>query len=185
MNKISKRSLFLVVGIVLVFILCILFLLLPKSSPDKVVSEISLVLPPYKESDITNDSQLIVEGVVLQNLDSKYEESKNPVTNDTETVITTDTLISVTNVLKGELKDKEITIRSDEGEIKDKIVLCQDYPDFEENEKVLLFLNADEFENDISCWRLSHLAYSKFLLKEEGTYYNTYSETTIDIENIK
>ena len=114
-----------------------------NSKPKEIVIE--GMIPQLTEQELILNSDLIVTGTVSatgeskwSNPDFKVEEKRN--------ILQTDIFVEIDEILYGEYNKENVVVRIDKGYDKaQKIRYISDgYPDFEKDEKVLLFLSRDD-----------------------------------------
>lgn len=97
------------------------------------------------QTEVVNDSKLALTGKVKSIHDSKWSNPDFKKGSDIPNVLQTDIEFEVSEVYKGNLKEKEtITVRINKGEDDNTIVESDGYPDFIENEDYLLFLSEPD-----------------------------------------
>lgn len=152
-------------------------------SENMLVTEQHILMPNYSLDELVANSQYILIGKCLGKEISKYAMTSNSMTGEGYETITTDFNIDVIRVIKGNLDDNSIVIRSDIGQVGNKISKCKEQVEFSDEEKVLLFINKDTFESD-NCYRASFFIGSKYDFITEDEYYNSYFGNTIKLDDI-
>ena len=102
------------------------------------------IIPLISESELILRSDLIIEGTVSEIMDSKWSNPNNEKGENFRNILQTDIVVNIDNYLFGERDDNQAIVRIDKGEDENTIVSSDGYPDFEVNEKVLLFLSRDD-----------------------------------------
>ncbi|PAV12601.1 hypothetical protein ASJ81_20165 [Methanosarcina spelaei] len=109
----------------------------------------SSILEKYTYEDLSNKSDTIVIGTVMETLPSRWN-SIDGTKSDTideftlDNLIYTDIKISVDSYVKNPLSSKEIIVRVVGGKVgKDRFV-SEDEPSFKSGERVLLYLHEDD-----------------------------------------
>ena len=94
-------------------------------------------------------------------------------------ILQTDIVVNIDNYLFGERDDNQAIVRIDKGEDENTIVSSDGYPDFEVNEKVLLFLSRDDSDiaTDEDYYVLTGMRQGKYDLSESE---NSRSSNTIN-----
>ncbi len=119
--------------------------------------------------DIILSSDVIVTGTVSDILDSKWSNEGFVRGDNISNVLQTDIIVDVDEVLEGEPSGDSVTVRIDKGEDEDTVVISDGYPDFEIDEKVLLFLSRDDGDvaTDEDYYVLTGMWQGKFTLPQE------------------
>ncbi len=132
---------------------------------------ISGIMPePRSEEEMILDSDLIVEGTVSDILPSKWSNKNFERGEDIRNILQTDIVIDVDNVLYGDISGDNVKVRINKGEDANTIVHSEGYPDFFENENVLLFLSRDDSDvaTDEDYYVLTGMKQGKYSISEYG-----------------
>ncbi len=148
---------------------------------DGITIKNSIAMRKYSQEDIINASTYIVEATVVKNFKSTVEDIYFPVTNEICKSIVTDTKVKVDNVIKGNILEDNIIIRSNIGKVKSTILISDEEATYQKNEKVLLFLNDDGLSN---TYRLVKFIYGKYVYSYDDEYFNDYSGYTVKISDL-
>ena len=143
------------------------------------------IVPLISESELILRSDLIIEGTVSEIMDSKWSNPNNEKGENFRNVLQTDIVVNIDNYLFGERDDNQAIIRIDKGEDENTVVSSDGYPDFEVNEKVLLFLSRDDSDiaTDEDYYALTGMRQGKYdLLKSENSHPNTYI-SSMEVDN--
>ena len=137
------------------------------------------IIPLISESELILRSDLIIEGTVSEIMDSKWSNPNNEKGENFRNVLQTDIVVNIDNYLFGERDDNQAIVRIDKGEDENTIVSSDGYPDFEVNEKVLLFLSRDDSDiaTDEDYYVLTGMRQGKYDLSESE---NSRSSNTIN-----
>ena len=113
------------------------------------------IIPLISESELILRSDLIIEGTVSEIMDSKWSNPNNEKGENFRNILQTDIVVNIDNYLFGE-RDENTIVSSD------------GYPDFEVNEKVLLFLSRDDSDiaTDEDYYVLTGMRQGKYDLSE-------------------
>lgn len=128
------------------------------------------IVPIISESELILRSDLIIEGTVSEILDSKWSNPDFEKGEAIRNVLQTDIVVNIDNYLFGEREDNQAIVRIDKGEDENTIVHSDGYPDFFENEKVLLFLSRDDSDiaTDEDYYVLTGMLQGKYVLSENA-----------------
>lgn len=137
------------------------------------------IIPLISESELILRSDLIIEGTVSEIMDSKWSNPNNEKGENFRNILQTDIVVNIDNYLFGERDDNQAIVRIDKGEDENTIVSSDGYPDFEVNEKVLLFLSRDDSDiaTDEDYYVLTGMRQGKYDLSESE---NSRSSNTIN-----
>lgn len=126
------------------------------------------IIPLISESELILRSDLIIEGTVSEIMDSKWSNPNNEKGENFRNILQTDIVVNIDNYLFGERDDNQAIVRIDKGEDENTIVSSDGYPDFEVNEKVLLFLSRDDSDiaTDEDYYVLTGMRQGKYDLSE-------------------
>ena len=145
------------------------------------------IMPEKEVPQLVADTDVIVVGKVDQINPSMWSNENPYAPVDARAIIQTDIDVNVTDVLKGELNDPEkVVVRIEKGETDDAILTSEGYPDFSENEDVMLFLSRDDGDLATSedYYVLTGMRQGKFVGNEDsGTYSSDVAE--VSVEEIK
>ncbi len=111
-----------------------------KANTGKILIHSSGIIANMDVPDLILNSDLIIEGTVQEFSDSKWSNSDFKRGKEIRNILQTDVIINVDNVLFGEDKNKQVTVRIDGGEDKTTIYTNSESPEFKKGENVLLFL---------------------------------------------
>lgn len=139
-----------------------------------------MISPSLEE--LVESSTYIVEVEVIKVYNSTIENVILPLASEASLSIVTDTLVKITQTIKGNFNNNEIIIRTDIGTYQNHTIICEAEPNFNSGEKNLLFLYADPLSH---VYRVNYLAYGKYIILDENLYLNPFSNNTISKEILK
>ena len=132
----------------------------------------------------TKKEEIVVDGIIPLISESelilrKWSNPNNEKGENFRNVLQTDIVVNIDNYLFGERDDNQAIVRIDKGEDENTIVSSDGYPDFEVNEKVLLFLSRDDSDiaTDEDYYVLTGMRQGKYDLSESE---NSRSSDTIN-----
>lgn len=115
-----------------------------SDSPKKIIKTQGTIVHK-SQSELINDSSVIIKGTVKEILPSKWSNPGFKKGSDISNILQTDISINVDEVYKGVPYNSEnIIVRIDKGYDDDTVVISDGYPDFAPGENVLLFLSIDD-----------------------------------------
>ncbi len=139
------------------------------NTPKKAEVYISDIIPEKSEEELILDSDLIVTGSVAKILPSKWSNEDLSRGENIQNILQTDIVVNVDNILSGDCGNT-VTVRIDKGEDEKTVVHSDGYPDFEKNERVLLFLARDDSDvaTDEDYYVLTGMKQGKYVLAENS-----------------
>ncbi len=152
--------------------------------------EMSGLIPEFTMRDLVCDSDIIIKGTVNTNLDSKWSNEDDVRGKNIINIIQTDVLIDIDKIFKGNpYNERQIAVRLDKGQIGNTVFKSDRFPDFTEDEEVILFLSIDD--SDIAnpnenYYVLTGMEQGKFTKSEvDNTFTSREKEIKLDkLDNI-
>lgn len=159
------------------------------SDDHPLYSEVSGSLIGFNHTQLNKRSDTIVIGTVKEILPSKWntvdgKKSSPDVNFSLDNTIYTDIIINVDEYVKNPLSSKEVRVRVEGGTVGDDTLLVEYEPNFQVDEKVLLYLMRDDnpYTKDISPEHLivTGALQGKFTLTDDGKAVRPDETTTLD-----
>lgn len=162
----KKKRMYLLCGICAICLLMVGAGIL-KQNLRKQEIFISGIIASKTEDELILDSDLIIKGQVKEIMKSKWSNEGLVRGENIRNILQTDIVVLVEEVIEGSLDRKEVTVRINKGEDSKTIVYSDGYPDFNVDEKVLLFLARDDSDvkTDEDYYVLTGMRQGKYDLK--------------------
>ena len=167
--------------ILLLSSICIIFSSCSFNKTPEYITKYNIGLCIISQDELFSNATYIVEAEVTEILDSTIESVILPLSSEACDSIVTDTNFKVTNVIKGNINSDYIIVRRNIGTVGNTTLICDQEPNFEKKEKVLLFLNDDELSD---TYRLTYFIYGKYSQISQSKYVNDFSGYCIDLSNL-
>jgi hypothetical protein len=140
--------------------------------------------------ELIEDADLIISGKVKDILPSKWSNPDLKKGENIRNILQTDISVKINDIFKGQPYNADsITVRIDKGSADGIKFESDGYPDFKENENVVLFLSKDD--SDVAninenYYVLTGMLQGKFSLKDKDVYVSAADENTyIDLSTLK
>ena len=178
------------VAIITACVICCIVIvgIIALNMPKKTEIYVSDTVSEKSEQELILDSDLIVTGSVAKILPSKWSNEDLSRGEDVQNILQTDIVVNVDNILSGDCEDT-VTVRIDKGEDEKTVVHSDGYPDFEENERVLLFLARDDSDTatDEDYYVLTGMKQGKYVLDENSKVGAVYQnlDNAAEISNLE
>lgn len=156
-----------------------------NNGQDIKLIEMSGLIPEFTMRDLVCDSEVIIKGSVNVNLNSKWSNKDNVRGKNIRNIIQTDVLIDIDKIYKGNpYNDRQIAVRLDKGQIGNTVFKSEGFPDFKEDEEVILFLSIDDSDvanPNENYYVLTGMEQGKFTKSEiDNTYTSREKEIKLD-----
>lgn len=150
-------------------------------SPKKIIIYGSI--PHFSEDELILNSELIISGKVTDIKESRWS---NPYNLDGKrNVLQTDIEVEIKDIIYGEYKNNTVIVRIDKGyDKKERVNYISDgYPDFKNDEEVLLFLSRDDgdLKTDEDYFVVTGMLQGKWNITD-GKAQNLYSNVNYSLE---
>lgn len=124
-----------------------------------IISEASALMVGMTTEELTNESGLILQGVV--------EDTKSHWSKDGKTIITQVT-VGYTNLIKGMAKNRKVVVEYDGGIVGDTVLKVSDTADFQVGEEVILFVKPGKSKKDGDVYNMVGKAQGKYTIDSDG-----------------
>ena len=179
-----KRSI-IIIACLAVFMGSVATLIYQKLKPEEI--RIEGIMGICTEQELILDSDIIISGTVKNIGDGKWS---NPGFKDKNkrNIIQTDITVEIDDLLSGEYKNKDVTVRIDKGYNKETNtkIISDGYPDFKIGEKVVLFLVRDDsdLKTDEDYFILVGMKQGKWNISNDKKIENKSIDSNYTLQNV-